>query len=101
MLLFRKSSLWGCFYLRHFTNGDVFLFINSKIWILDFEIWKASNMLFQELPYEKEEDDNHGQNDDLWDDTWHKKFETRESHSVQNLKSDTLHVGSITFFRVE
>ena len=55
--------------------------------ILDFEIWKASNMLFQELPYEKEEDDNNGENDDLWDDTWHKKFETRESHSVQNLKS--------------
>ena len=55
--------------------------------ILDFEIWKASNMLFQELPYEKEEEYNNGENDDLWDDTWHKKFETRENHTVSNLKS--------------
>ena len=55
--------------------------------VLDFEIWKASNMLFQELPYEKEEEYNNGENDDLWDDTWHKKFETRENHTVSNLKS--------------
>ena len=30
MLLFRKSSLWGCYYSRHVTNRDVLLFINSK-----------------------------------------------------------------------
>ena len=42
-------------------------------------------MLFQELPYEKE-DDNNGENDDLWDDTWHKKFETLENNPVHNSK---------------
>ena len=31
MLLFRKSSLWGCYKPRHVTKRDMFLFINSKI----------------------------------------------------------------------
>ena len=30
MLLFRKSSLWGCYKPRHVLKQDVFLFINSK-----------------------------------------------------------------------
>ena len=30
MLLFRKSSLWGCYKPRHVTKRDVFLFRNSK-----------------------------------------------------------------------
>ena len=30
VLLFRKSSLWGCYKPRHVTKRDVFLFINSK-----------------------------------------------------------------------
>ena len=37
--------------------------------ILDYEIWKASHMLFQGLPYEddtEEEEDN----SDTWDDDW-------------------------------
>ena len=36
MLLFRKSSLWGCYKPRHVTKWDMFLFINSKI--LNFEV---------------------------------------------------------------
>ena len=31
VLLFRKSSLWGCYKPRHVTKRDMFLFINSKI----------------------------------------------------------------------
>ena len=38
MLLYRKSSLWGCYYSRHVTKWDVSLFIDSKI--LDFEMAK-------------------------------------------------------------
>ena len=55
--------------------------------VLDFEIWKASNMLFQKVPYEKEEEDNNGENDGFWDDTWHKKFEILESSTVHESKS--------------
>ena len=33
-------------------------------------------MLFQKVPYEKEEEDKNGENADFWDDAWHKKFET-------------------------
>ena len=36
MLLFRKSSLCGCYKPRHVTKQDMFLFINSKI--MDFEV---------------------------------------------------------------
>ena len=38
--------------------------------ILDYEIWKASHMLFQGIPYE---DDSSDENDDSnydWDDEW-------------------------------
>ena len=55
--------------------------------VLDFEIWKASNMLFQKVPYVKDEEDKNGENDDFWDDTWHKKFETPESLTVHKLKT--------------
>ena len=44
-------------------------------------------MLFQKVPYEKEEEDNNGENDGFWDDTWHKKFETPESLTVHKLKT--------------
>ena len=54
--------------------------------VLDFEIWKASNMLFQKVPYENEEDKN-GENGDFWDDAWHKKFETLESSRADQSKS--------------
>lgn len=49
--------------------------------VLDFEIWKASNMLFQNIPYEgdKEERDNL---DTLWDDSWHKNFKTEPPSEV-------------------
>ena len=55
--------------------------------ILDFEIWKASNMLFQKVPYYKEEEDANGENDESWDDTWHKKFESLDSPSVDTIKN--------------
>jgi hypothetical protein len=41
VLLFRKSSPWGCYKLRHVTKRDMLLFKNSKI--LDFEV-AISNM---------------------------------------------------------
>ena len=44
-------------------------------------------MLFQKVPYEKEED-KCDENGDFWDDTWHKKFETHESAVVDRLKSN-------------
>lgn len=56
--------------------------------VLDFEIWKASNMLFQKVPYVKDEEDKNGENDDFWDDTWHKKFETPKSITVHKLDTD-------------
>ena len=55
--------------------------------ILDFEIWKASNMLFQKIPYDKEEEDANGENDESWDDTWHKKFESLDSPSVDTINN--------------
>ena len=55
--------------------------------VLDFEIWKASNMLFQKVPYVNDEEDKNGENDDLWDDTWHKQFETPESLTVHKLET--------------
>ena len=36
VLLFRKSSLWGCYKPRHVTKRDVLLFKSSKI--LDFKV---------------------------------------------------------------
>ena len=55
--------------------------------ILDFEIWKASNMLFQKIPYEKEEEDANSEHDESWDDTWHKKFESLDTPSVDTMKN--------------
>ena len=55
--------------------------------ILDFEIWKASNMLFQKVPFDKEEEDANSENDDPWDDTWHKKFQSLDSPSVDTIKN--------------
>ena len=55
--------------------------------VLDFEIWKASNMLFQKMPYEKEEEDKNDENGDFWDDAWHKKFETHDSSGADKSKS--------------
>ena len=55
--------------------------------ILDFEIWKASNMLFQKVPYDKEEEDANSEKDESWDDTWHKKFESLDSPSVDTIKN--------------
>ena len=48
MLLFKKSSLWGCYKPRHVAKRDVFLFINSKF--LDFEV-VVSNMVPFFAPY--------------------------------------------------
>ena len=55
--------------------------------ILDFEIWKASNMLFQKVPYEKEKEDKNGENGEFWDDAWHKNFETLETSGADKLTS--------------
>ena len=39
--------------------------------ILDFEIWKASHMLFQNIPYDDDTDDaNNEIEDEIWDDLW-------------------------------
>ena len=40
--------------------------------LLDFEIWKASNMLFQIIPIAKKVDHNTAF-DSTWDDNWHKE----------------------------
>lgn len=37
--------------------------------ILDYEIWKASNMLFQNIPYD-EDSDIESEDEDSWDDHW-------------------------------
>ena len=48
--------------------------------ILDFEIWKASNMLFQPIPYQINDTEKTYENhlfkpdEAKWDDTWHGKF---------------------------
>ena len=50
--------------------------------VLDFEIWRASDMLFQKFPYENR-DENHEKyknflfrtNETNWDDTWHETLE--------------------------
>ena len=39
--------------------------------ILDYEIWKASHMLFQNIPYDDDtDDDNIEIEDGVWDDLW-------------------------------
>ena len=40
--------------------------------ILDFEIWKASHMLFQNIPYDDDDTDNANteMEDEIWDDLW-------------------------------
>ena len=42
--------------------------------LLDFEIWKASNMLFQHIPYGDKDTDIESDNETLWDDSWHEVF---------------------------
>ena len=37
--------------------------------ILDYEIWKASHMLFQNIPYDEDTDADNDSNDG-WDDSW-------------------------------
>ena len=37
--------------------------------ILDYEIWKASHMLFQNIPYDVDTDAD-TENDENWDDSW-------------------------------
>ena len=44
-------------------------------------------MLFQKIPYEKEEEDANSENDESWDDTWHKKFESLDTPSVDTMKN--------------
>ena len=38
--------------------------------ILDYEIWKASHMLFQRIPYENDSDNEDDECCDDWDDDW-------------------------------
>ena len=38
--------------------------------ILDYEIWKASHMLFQGIPYEDDSSEENDDNNYDWDDEW-------------------------------
>ena len=39
--------------------------------ILDYEIWKASHMLSQKIPYDDDTDDDNTEiEDEVWDDLW-------------------------------
>ena len=42
--------------------------------VLDFEIWKASNMLFQSIPRETDEGKWRYSQTSNWNDFWHKTF---------------------------
>ena len=44
-------------------------------------------MLFQKVPYNKKEEDANSENGESWDDTWHKKFESLDSPSVDTIKN--------------
>ena len=44
-------------------------------------------MLFQKVPYDKEQEEANGENDESWDDAWHKKFESLDSPSVDTIKN--------------
>lgn len=49
--------------------------------MLDYEIWKASHMLFQNIPYDEDTDvDTEG--DDSWDDHW-------DSSEKRNVSKET------------
>ena len=55
--------------------------------ILDYEIWKASHMLFQHIPYVNEGSGNE-YHDDVWDDNWHKKFNPEIELSTNETKNN-------------
>ena len=42
--------------------------------VLDFEIWKASNMLFQNIPRGSENNKRAVDQTSYWNDFWHKSF---------------------------
>ena len=37
---------------------------------MDYEIWKASHMLFQGIPYENDSSDEDDEKNDGWEDDW-------------------------------
>ena len=54
--------------------------------ILDYEIWKASHMLFQHIPYVNDGSVNQ-HHDGVWDDSWHNELKPEnESPTNKNIK---------------
>ena len=54
---------------QKFKSINVFRWDVNLPVLLDYEIWKASNMVFQSIPNTKEVKASKNQ----WDDSWHRK----------------------------